>query len=571
MKNILRARCALVALALLGFFGLVYAQTTPPPSKPPAAKPAAGPAADACYGCHAPIKDFHAGSKHQNIACGSCHEGLDKHLQDFKARPATLTDPAVCGKCHQPQYDSMYKMNWEKTAMNEKSQMKGTAPGPAWEMLMMPHGFTREHNEPRSHAFALYDQLVVDRAFGGRFSPKTGWQSLARPAGNFKLWDVLEDRFAGQDNPPLRAGTAAAGNPVCLSCKTQDHILDWAYMGDPVPGAKWSRTSRVVDMVKAVNHSVNCFFCHDPHSAKPRIVRDGLIDALTRPEKDTLWHEDPRAGKIEVKDMGLRGYTRKIATLDRYDNNLQCGQCHVEYNCNPGTDPTTGKPVTMADRRANHFPFKKVEDIAKHYNDLKFRDFRHGITGALLWKGQHPDVENYYQTKHQKAGVECSSCHMPKMKDPKTGRTFTSHWQTSPRHYVKETCLQCHRDWSQQQVVYVLDSLKNRFQGKLRKAEFWLTRMVDQFDQARALQVDESILNQVREKHYEAQINWEWWTASNGAHFHNPDEAVASLNKSIAISQEGLKILEDAMASKRTGSQARSTPDAQQQPAPAPR
>ena len=24
-------------------------------------------------------------------------------------------------------------------------------------------------------------------------------------------------------------------------------------------------------------------------------------------------------------------------------------------------------------------------------------------TGALLWKGQHPDVENYYGSKHQKA------------------------------------------------------------------------------------------------------------------------------------------------------------------------
>jgi formate-dependent nitrite reductase cytochrome c552 subunit len=57
----------------------------------------------------------------------------------------------------------------------------------------------------------------------------------------------------------------------------------------------------------------------------------------------------------------------------------------------------------------------------------------------------------------------------------------------------------------------------------------------------------------VREKHYEAHINWEWWTASNGAHFHNPDEASASLNKSMVISQEGIKILDDAMAAKRKG------------------
>ena len=72
--------------------------------------------------------------------------------------------------------------------------------------------------------------------------------------------------------------------------------------------------------------------------------------------------------------------------LDRYDTKLQCGQCHVEYNCNPGYETGTGAPIGFADQRTNHFPFKDVNQIAKHYNDLKFRDFKHGITGALLWK-----------------------------------------------------------------------------------------------------------------------------------------------------------------------------------------
>jgi formate-dependent nitrite reductase cytochrome c552 subunit len=528
----------------------VHAQTAPKPAAKPAAKTAAV-KADTCYGCHAPIKEFHAGNKHQNVGCESCHTGIDKHLQDFKARPTTVVDPAACGTCHKPQFDSMYQMNWEKTARNEKSQYKGPAPNPSWEKLMTPHGFTREHGEPRSHAFALYDQVVVDRAFGGRYVNKQGWQFLAKPGGNFKIWDVLEDQFPGQDHKAFKPGTAAAANPVCMSCKSADHILDWAYMGDPVPGAKWSRTSKVTDFVKDTNHSLNCFFCHDPHSTKPRVIRDALIQAVTRPEKDTLWHQDPRAGKVDVKDMGMRGFTRKIGILDRYDTNLQCGQCHVEYNCNPGTDPTTGQPVTMADQRANHFPFKGVNDIGKHYTDLKFRDFRHGITGALLWKAQHPDVENYYQSKHQKAGVECSSCHMPKMKDPKTGKTYTSHWQTSPRHYVKETCLQCHSQWTQQQAIYVMDSLKNRYQGKLRKAEFWLTRMIDKFEEAKNLGVPESVLNQAREKHFEAHIHWEWWTASNGGHFHNPDLATDSINKGMVASQDGIKLLDDAMAARR--------------------
>lgn len=37
---------------------------------------------------------------------------------------------------------------------------------------------------------------------------------------------------------------------------------------------------------------------------------DALIQALTRPEKDTLWHQDTRGAKIDVREMGVRGRTR---------------------------------------------------------------------------------------------------------------------------------------------------------------------------------------------------------------------------------------------------------------------
>jgi nitrite reductase (cytochrome c-552) len=523
-------------------------------AKEATAKPGKAPAVDTavCYGCHAPIKEFHADGKHKKVGCNSCHDGIEKHLADSKSRPVTRTEPAACGACHKNQFESLYTMNWNKPARSEKSILSGPSPNPAWDKLMMGHGFTREHNLPRSHAYMLLDQYLVDRAFGGRFVAKDGWQYLAKNGGSFNVNDMITDLYPGNsEHKPFKPGTAAAVNPVCLNCKTQDHILDWAYMGDPAPTAKWSRTSKVVEMAREVKHALNCYFCHDPHSAKPRIVRDALIQALTRPEKDTLWHKDPDAGKIDVKDLGVRGHTRKIAILDRYDTKLQCGQCHVEYNCNPGYEVGTGAPIGFADQRTNHFPFKDVNQIAKHYTDLKFRDFKHGITGALLWKGQHPDTENFYNSKHQKAGVECHQCHMPKVKDPKTGKTFTSHWQTSPRNYIKQTCLQCHGDWSEKQALYVMDSLSARFQGKVRKAEFWLTRMVEKFEEARAAGVDEAVLNAAREKHYEAQIHWEWWTASNGAGFHNPEAAADSLNKSMSISQEAIKLLEEAATSKR--------------------
>jgi formate-dependent nitrite reductase cytochrome c552 subunit len=532
--------------------GLLSSTNVPPTA---AALRSAAAEATACLRCHEPIKPFHDDGKHKTVGCAACHGNLPAHNADEKTRPTTNVDPAACGACHKPQYETLYRMNWEKTARKEKTQATGPSPTPAFDKLMMPHGFTREHNEPRSHAFALYDQVVVDRAFGGRFRNKLGWEFLGQAGGNFKIWEFLEDQFPGQDHRAFKPGTAAAANPVCMSCKSADHILDWAYLGDPVPGVKWSRTSKVVDFVKDVNHSLNCFFCHDPHSAGPRVVRDALLQAITRPEKDTVWHADRKGAKVDIKDLGTRGYTRKIGLLSRSDSKLMCGQCHVEYNCNPGTD-LDGKPVTMTDARTNHFPFKKVGELAKHYSDLKFRDFRHGITGAMLWKGQHPDVENFYGSRHQRGGVECHDCHMPKVKDTQSGKVYTSHWQTSPKHYIKETCLTCHDQWSEKQALYVIDSLKGRFAGKVRKAEFWLVRMIDKFEQAQGEGVDAAVLAQVREKHYEAHINWEWWTASNGAHFHNPDEATESLNKSMAIAQEGIKLLAAAWAARRRAARA---------------
>ena len=182
--------------------------------------------------------------------------------------------------------------------------------------------------------------------------------------------------------------------------------------------------------------------------------------------------------------MGLRGFTRKIGLLERYDGKLQCAQCHVEYNCNPGFNPNTGEAIPMADKRTNYFPFVDVNNILKAYDHIQFRDFRNQFTGAALWKAQHPDVETYYNSKHEKAGVDCTSCHMPKVKDAKTGKFYTSHWQTNPKHYLKETCLQCHSQWNETQAKYVIESLASHYQGKVRNAEFWLTTLINRFVQA---------------------------------------------------------------------------------------
>jgi formate-dependent nitrite reductase cytochrome c552 subunit len=520
------------------------------PAKGAGAKPETAVKEEACFDCHEEIKALKSGSAHAKVNCVSCHSGTADHLADSGKKPSTRVDLEACGTCHKDQYDSFATLNFKKPARVEKSLLTERSPNPFWDKLMMGHGFTKEHAAPRSHTFMLVDHLIVDRAYGGRFQSKNGWGYVST-TGVVKAWDLLEDRYPeSKEHKPFIPESAAAANPTCLQCKTQDQILKWKYLGDKDPKAKWDRTSNVVEFVKDLSNGMNCFYCHDPHAAKPRIVRDGLIQALTRPEKDTLWHKDPRPTKIDVREF--REGFRKIALLEKYDARLQCGQCHVEYNCNPGYDPRTGEySIKAADPRTNHFPFKDVFGIYDHYNALGFRDFKHALTGGLLWKGQHPEAETHWNSRHSRAGANCNDCHMPKVKNAQ-GKVFTSHWQTSPKNYLRETCLKpgCHPNLSPEQAAYEIDSVKSYVRGKMRKSEFWLSSLIDKIVEGKKAGLDEGVIKEANEQHQKAHILWEWWTAENSDGFHNPDMARLSLARSVEESKKGIKIVDDALARK---------------------
>ena len=497
-----------------------------------------------CMGCHTEVRDLWAGGKHEKkLSCTQCHAKLTAHLEDpLQVKPEIDLDPGACGKCHADQFETFNKVNHKKLARVEKSLLTERSPNPAWDKLMMGHGFTKEHNAPRSHAYMLIDHLVVDRAYGGRFQPKDGWKYVvARPP--FKTWDLLEDAHPEtSEHKSFLPESAPAANATCLQCKTSDLIKKWKYLGDADPGAKWSRGSNVVEVAKDIQHGVGCIHCHDPHGAKPRVVRDALIQALTRPEADTLWHQDPKHTEVAVVDLGIR----KIGVLQKYDSKLQCGQCHVEYNCNPGYDSKTGEKIGFADGRTNHFPFKDVFQIASHYDSLGFRDFKHTLTGGLLFKAQHPETEVFWNSTHDRNGVSCQHCHMPKVKG-KGGKVFTSHWQTSPRNYLKETCLSCHPKWTPEEAVAVIDSVKSHIRGKIRKAEFWLTSLIDKIVEAKKAGVEEKVIREAQEQHQKAHVLWEWWTAENSDGFHNPQQAREALTRSVEESRKGIELLTKAI------------------------
>jgi formate-dependent nitrite reductase cytochrome c552 subunit len=417
-----------------------------------------------------------------------------------------------------------------------------------FDKLMAPHGFTKEHAEPRSHIFMTLDHLIVDRAYGGRFQMKDWTYITDAKSAVADLWKViLKDADpANSDQKAFMPQTATAANPVCMNCKSFDNILRWKYMGDPDPKAKWSRVSKPVEFARDITHALNCFMCHDPHSSAPRVARDALIEAVVDRGLGTYPYDKAKSEKTKMTKVTFRDGFRAIGLLSKPDSNVMCAQCHVEYNCNPGTDTSTGQPVTMADRRANHFFWADVFNYKAAAQKINFKDFKHATTGAMLSKLQHPEAETFWNSKHEREGVECKDCHMQKIE--KNGKTFTDHMQKSPRSMLKETCVKCHGEMTVENARYQIDAIQNYTRGKLAKSEYWLAQLIDTFPKARAAGVPEEAIKAAQAHHDQAHIYWEWWTAENSVGFHNPSAARESLTRSVNESQAGIKVLNDAIA-----------------------
>lgn len=496
-----------------------------------------------CFGCHPEVQALKTKGKHaKGINCALCHSEVAGHLADSGKKPLTRLDAEACGTCHKDQWLTLMEVTLKSKAKLEKATT--TSRSPTFDKLMMPHGFTKEHAEPRSHAFMLSDHMIVDRGYGGRFQLKD-W-TYANKTG--KLWDVIVD--TGKELPQ----TAKAGNTVCLTCKTSDHVLKWPYMGDAHPASPLKRGLNPAAMEMAKNHLQNpmgCIHCHDPHAAKPRVIRDALIEAVVDRGEGTYPYDQKKSKEITMeKIMFKRGGLefRAIGILNKPDSNLLCAQCHVEYNCNPGFNPQTGAPVGMDNRLTNYYPWVNVFDLPKRYASVNFKDFKHAITGAALIKIQHPELETFWGSKHEKAGVECKDCHMPKVK--RKGKEFTFHGQRSARYMLKDTCLRCHPDWTTEQADYQVETIQNYVRGKMRKAEFWLGELINAFIRAKDVGVGEDALKEARKEHDRAHILWEWWTAENSDGFHNPEQARQSLAESINASQKGIDILNKAISQK---------------------
>ena len=107
--------------------------------------------------------------------------------------------------------------------------------------------------------------------------------------------------------------------------------------------------------------------------------------------------------------------------------------------------------------------------------------------------------------------------------------------------------------------------MKAHIKGKMRKAEFRMSVLIDKIVAAKAAGVDPEIIKKAQDQHLKAHILWEFWTAENSDGFHNPDMAKEALMKSAQEAFDGIKVIDDAMAPKA----AQATPALAPAPAPA--
>ncbi len=374
-----------------------------------------------CFECHDEIQALKTGGKHGKVNCTSCHDGTADHLKDSDKRPATRVDLETCGGCHPDQYASFAHPEPEEARAHGEVAPHGARPEPVLGQAddgARLHEGARQPAQPRLHA-----RRPVDRRPGVRRAvPAEERLGVRLHAGTGeRRGTYLVDRYPeSKEHKAFLPESAAAANPTCLQCKTQDKILEWKYLGDKDERAKWNRGLERGRVREGSEHGAELL--HLPRPARGEAPdRPGRPDPGADPpgEGHALAQGRRRRTKIERRHGVPRRLPRRSPCWRSTTRSSQCGQCHVEYNCNPGFDPKTGEySIKVADPRTNHFPFK---DVLQTLRPLQRRSgsatSSTRLTGGLLWKAQHPEAETFWNSTHDKAGASCDDCHMPKVQE----------------------------------------------------------------------------------------------------------------------------------------------------------
>ncbi len=403
----------------------------------------------------------------------------------------TVVDPAVWGRNFPLHYE-----RYRRTVDMSRTRYGGSEAIPK-----RPVDLEEDDGVPRSYSRLEEDPRLRDFWAGYSFA-----EDFREERGHAYMF--IDQLLTRRQEVTEQPGT-------CLHCHASVYtVYREAGDGDLIAGFEQVNRMPYREAAELAEHPVACIDCHDPEDMSLRITRPGFIEGV----EAFLGEKAPEDFDVN-RDAG-RSEMRTLV----------CAQCHVEYYF-----AGEGKRLTYPWARG-----LRADDALAWYEEIGFRDWTHGISGAPALKAQHPEFEMYSQGIHARSGVACADCHMPYMRVG--ARKISDHWVRSPMLNVDNACQTCHQ-WSEDELrsrVHAIQDRTYQLRNLAIDATLELARAIRRADQEGA---EDRRLRAARTQHRRAQFLADYVEAENSMGFHADQEAARVLGLSLEYARRGFAAL----------------------------
>jgi len=459
------------------------------------------------------------------------------------------TDPTPWGQNWPHHFDGWKSTAGDKFYGGSSAMPQSKLDTQPWlKRLYAGYAFSIDYREARGHAYMLYDQGVTERVTKkpqagaclhchGSTSVlyrKVGLEAMGKPADEA----ALAEEF---NMPAVQRGFEE------VSTKTYEEVLallkqmpdgtpdenEPVFPQAPAGGFEGEFAGQAVpDDHPTIGeaHPVTCIDCHDPKTMAIRVTRPGFVNGIA-----ALAAGDAPAPHLPSIEKWRRGDREQPYDPNQHATRQEmrsyvCGQCHVEYYC--------------ANKMTLTFPWKnglRMEDLEKTWEETtfpdgsEFYDYKHGETGALVYKVQHPEFELWSQGIHARSGVSCSDCHMPYQRVG--AAKVSNHHVRSPLENLNAACQNCHRH-SEGDLRSRIDIIQANNAALLERAAGAMTAMLDTIVLAKKSGVDDDALKPVLQLQRKAMWRLDYISSENSRGFHAAQEAARILAESIDYSRQ---------------------------------
>jgi nitrite reductase (cytochrome c-552) len=394
-------------------------------------------------------------------------------------------DPSIWGKNFPLQYD-----DYLKTTDQVRTRYGGSEAEPRTPTQVDPRSVvaqSRLEEDPRLKT------MWAGYAFSKDFREERGHAYM------------LDDQtFTERQQVTTQPGT-------CINCHASVYV---AYKqlgsGDIFKGFEQLNKMPYFEARKFVTHPVACIDCHDSQTMQLRVTRPAFIEGM-------------RALKAA---QGIQNYDVNKQATRQEMRAFVCGQCHDEYHF-------SGPEKRLV------YPWAKgllVENILAFYDEQKFKDWDHGLTGAPALKAQHPEFEMWNQGIHARSGVVCADCHMPYKREG--ALKISDHHVRSPMLNINRACQTCHK-WPEDELKARVETIQQRTHNLRNLAMDALVDLIDDIKAARDSGRSDAAVTTAQDFQRRAQFYVDFIESENSNGFHAPQEAARILGESINFSRKG--------------------------------